>query len=94
MASLRTYKVGGFSPGSLGSVSNGNIQLPLQVGIQQGSVLCQALAMGTSVINNTCLERYGHPAQAASQLSDHLSDTSYGFTVCPTLSGTEHSLCV
>lgn len=31
------------------------IQLPLQVGIQQGSVLVQALAMGTLVINKQTL---------------------------------------
>ena len=55
MTSLRTYRIGVFSSGSLGSVCSGNIQLPLQVGIQKGSVLCQALAMGTSVINKQTL---------------------------------------
>lgn len=55
MTPLRTYRIGDVSSGSLESVSSGNIQLPLQVGIQQDSVFCQALAMGTSVINKQTL---------------------------------------
>ena len=54
MASLKHTDLG-VSSCSLGSVSSGNVQLPLQVGIQQGSAHCQALAMGTSVINKHTL---------------------------------------